>query len=84
MLKEVKFMDLLIEGIGRGIASFLRWIFVTAIVDSILYGLGYVVVKVMSLGKYPASNRDNQSLCVGTGLISFVVIVALIALYNAN
>lgn len=77
-------MDLLIEGIGRGLAGFLRWLFVTAFVDSILYGLGYVVVKAVTLGKYPASNRDNTSLCVGMGLISFVVIIALIAVYNAN
>ena len=77
-------MELLVEGIGRGIVGFFRWIFVTALVDSIIYGLGYVVAKIVTLGKYPAPNRDNQSLCVATGLITFVVIIGLIAVYNAR
>ena len=75
-------MDFLIEGLGRGIFAFFRWILVTILVDAILYGLGFAVLKVVTLGRYPIANRDNQTLCLFTGLLSIIAVIVFFAVYN--
>lgn len=75
-------MDIFIEGLGRGILAFLRWILVTIIVDSIVYCLGYAALKVFTLGRYPASKKDNETLCLLTGLIAIVAVIVFFAVYN--
>jgi hypothetical protein len=77
-------MGLLIEGLGRGIIDFFKWFSITALVDSVIYGFGYVVVKILTLGRYPLSNKDNQGLCIVAGLISFIIIIGCLAMYNGR
>lgn len=75
-------MDFLIEGLGRGILAFFRWILVTILVDAIIYGVGFGVLKVVTLGRYPVANRDNQTLCLLAGLLSIIAVIIFFAIYN--
>jgi hypothetical protein len=77
-------MDFLIEGLGRGIIGFFRWLLFTALVETLMYWCGYVVLKIMTLGRYPAPNRDNTMLCVLTALLFFIFVIGFLALYNQS
>lgn len=75
-------MDFLIEGLGRGILAFFRWILVTILVEVIIYGTGFGVLKVVTLGRYPIANKDNQTLCLFAGLLSIIAVIMFFAIYN--
>ncbi|WP_068546717.1 hypothetical protein [Thalassotalea crassostreae] len=75
-------MEEIVEGFGKAFFRVVKWILVDAFVETFLHGYGYVTLKIITLGKYPQPNRDNETLCIVTGLISVGVTVALLILFG--
>ncbi len=70
-------MEELAEGLGKGLFRFVKWIIIDAFIEFFVYGYGYLTLKVITLGKYPKSGQDNDSLCIIVGLISIAVTFGL-------
>lgn len=66
-------MEDVAEGIGRFFISVLRWIFVDAILEFFIRGLGAISLKMVTLGKYPRKGRDE-----GRSVIAGFIVLALI------
>ena len=77
-------MEDLAEGIGRGFLNLIKWIVIDVFIELFIHGYGYLTLKILTLGKYPKSNKNNDTLCVVSGLISFVVTIAIIMFINSN
>lgn len=75
-------MEEVAEGLFRGIARLIKWIVIDILIQFFVYGYGYVTLKIVTLGAYPKANRDNENLCVFSGIISIAVTIGLIAYFN--
>ena len=74
-------MDDVLEGIGRFFLQLLKWIFIDAILEFFIRGIGYINLKLITFGKYPRQGRDENYTIV-MGFVSLVSILVLIALTN--
>jgi hypothetical protein len=77
-------MSEIIESVGRGVLALAKWILIYGFIEIFIYGCGYVMLKVFSFGKYPKCWQQNKNVCIGTGLIVFVVSIAAIAFFNTQ
>lgn len=66
----------------RLVLQFFKWLIIDAFIEFILYGYGYLILKLITFGKYPKANCDNYALCITTGLLSVVLTIASIAFFN--
>jgi hypothetical protein len=76
-------MEEIVEGFGRFSLNVLKWIFVNAFLELFIRGLGYIVLKIATFGKYPRQDMD-EGRTILAGLVSFFVILLLIGMYNSN
>lgn len=76
-------MEEIAEGLGKGVFRFIKWIIIDAFIEFFVYGYGYLTLKLITLGKYPKSGQDNDTLCIIAGLISIAVTIGLIMVFNA-
>tara|TARA_B110000467_G_C17887737_1_gene248181 strand:- start:189 stop:422 length:234 start_codon:yes stop_codon:yes gene_type:complete len=77
-------MEDLAEGIGRGFLNLIKWIIIDVFIELFIHGYGYLTLKILTLGKYPKLNKNNDTLCVISGFISFAVTIAIIMYINSN
>ena len=75
-------MEEVAEGLFRGIARLIKWIIIDILIQLFIHGYGYVTLKVLTLGKYPKPNTDNEGICIITGLISIAATIGVIAYLN--
>jgi hypothetical protein len=77
-------MEEVAEGIGRGFLRVIKWIIIDAFIELFIHGYGYLTLKIITIGKYPKPDQDNDTLCVVAGLISFAVTIGIIMFINSN
>ncbi len=77
-------MEELAEGIGKGFLRIIKWIIIDAFIEIFMHGYGYLTLKIITFGNYPKPNQNNDTLCVISGLISFIVTIAIIMFINSN
>ena len=77
-------MEELAEGIGRGFLRIIKWIVIDAFIELFIHGYGYLTLKIITLGKYPKPDQNNETLCLVSGVISFVITIAIIMFINSN
>jgi len=77
-------MEELVEGLGRGILNIIKWIVIDLFIDIFVHGYGYVTLKILTVGKYPKADQDNDTLCIISGLLSIAATIAVIMVINSN
>jgi len=77
-------MEDLAEGIGRGILNLIKWIVIDVFIELFIHGYGYLTLKIITLGKYPKPDQNNDTLCVVSGFISLAFTIAIIMFINSN
>lgn len=77
-------MDELVEGVGKGFFRFLKWIIIDAFIEFFVYGYGWLILKIITLGKYPKPNHNNDTLCCIVGLISIIVTIGIVMFINSK
>ncbi|MFV7770893.1 hypothetical protein [Shewanella marisflavi] len=82
--RDCSTMDEIVEVAGRGFLRIVKWIIIDLFIEFFLYFVGYVTLKVVTFGKYPKANRDNDTLCSGTGAVVLLLAIAVIAFYNSK
>lgn len=75
-------MDILFDSIGRFIFEILKLIIRDLIIDIIVYGLGYITLKIVTLGFYPKKDRSNDHAIYISGTISIILIIIAFGLIN--
>ncbi|WP_448552395.1 hypothetical protein [Thalassotalea montiporae] len=77
-------MEEALAPIGRFIMSLVRYIVVELIADRLFYGVGFSVLKLMSLGTYPRSpvSQQMKNHCLFTGVVTFIGTIVVIAVFN--
>jgi len=59
-------MEDVLEPLGRFILRIIKWILVEFIVELVLKGIGHVVLKLLTFGKYPRAGKDEgRTFAVG-------------------
>ena len=66
-------MEDVLEPLGRFILRIIKWILVEFIVELVLKGIGHVVLKLLTFGKYPRAGKDEGS----TFAVGFISVVAV-------
>ena len=66
-------MEDVLEPLGRFILRIIKWILVEFIVELVLKGIGHVVLKLLTFGKYPRAGKD-EGRTFAVGFISVVVV----------
>ncbi|WP_334062765.1 hypothetical protein [Alteromonas genovensis] len=75
-------MEEVVEGFGRFALRIIKWIVIQALIEGIVYGYGYVTLKIFTLGKYPRSNKDEGRSFIA-GCVSIVAtFMLLISFYQ--
>jgi hypothetical protein len=77
-------MEEVAEGLGRAFFRLLKWIIIDALIEFFVYGYGYVTLKIITIGKYPKPNQNNDGLCIVSGIISIAVTIGIIMLFNSK
>lgn len=77
-------MEEVAEGIGKIFLRVIKWIIIDAFIELFIHGYGYLTLKIITLGKYPKPDQDNDTLCVVTGLVSIAVTIGIIMFINSN
>jgi len=84
MSKVLSIMEELAEGAGKGLLRIIKWIVIEVFIDVFIHAYGYLTLKIITLGKYPKPNQNNDALCVISGLISLGITIAIIMFINSN
>ena len=79
-LKSVKFMEEVLEPLGRFILRVIKWIIIDAIMEFVLKGTGHVVLKLLTFGKCPRAGRD-EGRTVAVGFVSLEVVFVCLAMF---
>ena len=66
-------MEDVLEPLGRFILRIIKWILVEFIVELVLKGIGHVVLKLLTFGKYPRAGKD-EGRTFAVGFISVIVV----------
>ena len=66
-------MEDVLEPLGRFILRIIKWILVEFIVELVLKGIGHVVLKLLTFGKYPRAGKD-EGKTFAVGFISVIVV----------
>jgi len=66
-------MEDILEPLGRFILRIIKWILVEFIVELVLKGIGHVVLKLLTFGKYPRAGKD-EGRTFAVGFISVIVV----------
>ncbi len=66
-------MEEVLEPLGRFILRIIKWILVEFIVELVLKGIGHVVLKLLTFGKYPRAGKD-EGRTFAVGFISVIVV----------
>ncbi|PRO69000.1 hypothetical protein [Alteromonas gracilis] len=66
-------MEDVLEPLGRFILRIIKWILVEFIVELVLKGIGHVVLKLLTFGKYPRAGKDEGN----TFAVGFITVVAV-------
>ncbi|GEA09622.1 hypothetical protein KUL42_43830 [Alteromonas sp. KUL42] len=74
-------MEEVAEGIGRFFLNILKWVFIDAILEFFIRGLGYISLKIVTFGKYPRKGRD-EGRSVIAGFVTLALILVLIGMTN--
>lgn len=70
-------LDEVLDGLGRSLSKLFKWLLIDFVIDFLFHRLGYVTLKILTLGKYPKSRQDNKILCSLVGVGAFVVMILL-------
>ena len=73
-------MEEVVEGFGRVIFRVIKWFIIDAILEFVIYGYGYITLKIVTFGKYPRPNKD-EGRTIATGIISIIATLFLIAYF---
>ncbi len=74
-------MEDVVEGLGRLIVRFIKWMIIEAIIETVLYWCGRIVLKVFTFGNYPRKEDDAEAPCVITGIIAIIAAVAAVVMF---
>ena len=74
-------MEEVVGGFGLLILRGVKWLVITALVEFLIYGYGYITLKILTLGQYPKPNEDSETMCIITGVISIALTIVLIAVF---
>ncbi|APD86228.1 hypothetical protein BM527_09095 [Alteromonas sp. Mex14] len=66
-------MEDVLEPLGRFILRIIKWILVEFIVELVLKGIGHVVLKLLTFGKYPRAGKDDGKT-FAVGFVSVAVV----------
>ncbi|MBJ2129248.1 hypothetical protein JC525_09890 [Alteromonas sp. IB21] len=66
-------MEDVLEPLGRFILRIIKWILVEFIVELVLRGIGHVVLKLLTFGKYPRAGKD-EGRTFTVGVITVVAV----------
>lgn len=66
-------MEDVLEPLGRFILRIIKWILVEFIIELILKGIGHVVLKLLTFGKYPRAGKD-EGKTFAVGFVSVAVV----------
>ena len=72
-------MEDVLEPLGRFILRILKWIVVEAIIEFVIKGIGHIVLKLLTFGKYPRAGRD-EGRTFAVGFVSLIVIFVCLVL----
>ena len=75
-------MEEVVGGFGLLILRGLKWLVITALVEFLIYWYGFITLKIFTLGQFPKSGEDSETTCIITGVISIVITLVLIAVFN--
>lgn len=72
------------EEIKRGVLSLLQWLVISVIWSILLYGLGWVTLKALTVGRYPTAevSEAGQNWIAFAGMCVVALAWGLIALRN--
>lgn len=68
-------------GIGRFFLDVIKWIFKVAILEFFIRGVGYISLKIVTIGKFPRKGKD-QEWSVIAGIVTLALILVLIGMTN--
>ena len=66
-------MEDVLEPLGRFILRIIKWILVEFIIELILKGIGHVMLKLLTFGKYPRAGKD-EGKTFAVGFVSVAVV----------
>lgn len=66
-------MEDVLEPLGRFILRIIKWVLVELIIELVLKGIGHVVLKLLTFGKYPRAGEDEGK----TFAVGFISVVAV-------
>ena len=66
-------MEDVLEPQGHFILRIIKWVLVELIIELVLKGIGHVVLKLLTFGKYPRMGKDEGR----TFAVGFITVVAV-------
>jgi len=73
-------MDLIIDGIGRFIFEIIKLIIRDFIIQVVFYSLGYITLKIITLGIYPKKDKTSERLIYISGVVSLIIAYIVLAI----
>ena len=76
-------MEELAEGAIKPIFRLIRFIFIEAICEFLIYWVGRIFLLVVTLGKYPRGRQveEHEGRIICTGIVVIILSIVLISMY---
>ena len=59
---------------------FIGWFFIDVIMHIVCFGIGYVILKTLTLGKYP-TKETKEDIVMYTGLGALILLIIALTIY---
>lgn len=74
--------DFIPEGVLRMLWQLLRYLLIDVCIDIVIYGYGYLSLKIFTLGRYPKLYGTERHVAISAGIVALLVTVALIVYWQ--
>lgn len=78
LAKDLTLTEYIPEGLLRVLWQLLRYLLIDLCIDILIYGYGYLILKIITLGRYPKLHGTERSYCIVAGVISVVATICVL------
>ena len=65
-------------GVVRALWRVLLWLLLDVLIDIIIYGYGYITLKIVTLGRYPKQYGAERNFAIFAGFVAILATICLI------
>jgi hypothetical protein len=69
-------------GVLRALSRVLLWLLLDVLIDIVIYGYGYITLKIFTLGRYPKQYGAERNFSIFAGVVAILATACFIVYWQ--